>query len=343
MKKIGIVIPRGAVMPDAVLSAYFLFTQVNLYFQNLANLSRTDYRKGRSTEEGGREAQPFKLFLLSHKNNCELYGEHFLVRSQKYKTFHESLDLIIVPGFTSEMESPLEMNQELVQWLKAQYENSNGKTELASMCTGAFLIAATGLLEGRCCTTHWAFQESFIAYFPLVNLQPDSIVTDDNGIYTSGGAYSSLNLILYLIEKFCGKETAVWAAKIFQIDHHRKSQKPFIIFNQQKSHADQAIIQIQNYLEQHFQESMSIQSLATQFNFSRRNLVRRFKKATGNTPIEYLQRVRIESAKRDLEYSAKNINEIIYDCGYNDGNSFRKLFKKYTGFLPSTYRKKYAQ
>ncbi|HMQ61036.1 MAG TPA: helix-turn-helix domain-containing protein [Flavilitoribacter sp.] len=323
MIKTGIVIPKGAVMPSAVISPYFLLLEANKYLA-----------------ETGREPV-FEVMILGSDETTALYNGIFTVRAHTHYADSPRQDLIVIPGFICDMEEPLAVNRELVEWLKVQYLER--ETELASLCTGAFLVAATGLANGRNCTTHWAFEAAFRARFPKVNLLAENIVTDDNGLYASAGAYSSLNLILYLVEKFCERETANWLSKVFQIDIDRSSQKPFAIFNQQRSHIDDPVTGVQEYIETHFREELSVQRLAERFAFSRRNLIRRFKEATGNTPIEYIQRVRIESAKRMLETTRKSVEEIIYESGYNDGKTFRAVFRKYTGLSPSIYRNRYGR
>lgn len=323
MKKIAILVPKGEVLPNAILGAYFLLTQANGYLL-----------------QSGREPA-FAVQICGYTRQSLLYDGSFSVKTQYFKRSEERFDVIIVPGFTCDMAVPLQLNRELIVWMKKQYLEKN--TELASMCTGAFLLAATGLLDGKKCTSHWAFGDSFRAHFPRVNFLPDQIVTDDSGIYSSGGAYSSLNLILYLIEKFAGREVAVWTSKVFQLDLDRKSQKPFAMFNPQKAHHDEAISQVQSFIEAHYPENLMVNDLAGRFAFSRRNFIRRFKEATGNTPIEYIQRVRIEAAKRLLESSDKSVEEVICASGYNDGKAFRSIFKKYTGFLPSNYRQRYGR
>ncbi len=323
MKQTAILVPKGDVMPGSVVGAYFLLTQANLFH----------------AQQG--KPPGFDLNFIGYKKQSPLYDGSFSVKTDYFRKTNKVFDLIIVPGFTCEMDVPLQLNSELIEWMKNQHLNHN--TELASMCTGAFLIAATGLLDGKKCTSHWAFEPSFRQFFPAVNFLPEHIVTDDNGIYASGGAYSSLNLILYLIEKFCGKDTATWTSKIFQIDASRKSQKPFVIFNQQKSHVDESISKAQTYIEQHFAEPLSVNDLAERFAFSRRNFIRRFKIATGNRPIEYIQRVRIEAAKRLLETTPKSIGEVVFEIGYNDSKTFRAVFKKFTGCSPSVYKGKYGR
>ena len=321
MKKIALLLPCGEVMGSAVVGPYAIFAEVNAFL--------------------AQRGQPpaFKVELVGCKRVPSFSEGAFRVQPHCLLEHASGYDMAIVPGFTSEAESMLAANQPLIGWLKQQYEMHG--TELASLCSGAFFIAATGLANGKKCTTHWAYAAEFRARFPKVNLLADRIVTDDGGIYASGGAYSSLNLVLYLLEKFCGKTAAVWAAKVFQIDLHRTSQKPFVIFNNQKSHTDADISRAQEYIEQHYNESLSVTGLASRFAFSRRNFLRRFKEATGNTPIEYLQRVRIEAAKRLLENSAGNIGEVVAASGYSDVKTFRQLFKKYTGFSPTGYRNRY--
>lgn len=323
VKQLAILVPKGDVLPNAIIGAYFLLTQANLY----------------QLQNGG--LPKFDVKIVGYKKQSLLYDGSFSVKTENFRKTEKIFDLLIVPGFTCEMETPIQENASMITWMKRQHQEHG--TELASMCTGAFLIAATGLMVGKKCTSHWAFEAAFRQTFPKVNFLPEYIITDDNGIYTSGGAYSSLNLILYLIEKFCSKETAIWISKVFQLDIDRQSQKPFVIFNRQKAHADEAIGQAQTYIEQHFAEALTVTGLASRFAFSRRNFIRRFKEAVGNTPIEYIQRVRMEAAKRLLETSTKSVEEVIYQTGYSDGKSFRTLFKKFTGCLPSEYRNRYGR
>jgi len=183
--------------------------------------------------------------------------------------------------------------------------------------------------------------DEFRKMFPDVNLVDDRIITDENGLYTSGGAYSSLNLNLYLIEKFAGREMAVLSSKIFEIDISRNSQSPFIIFKGQKSHNDVDILKVQEYIEQNYQQKITVEELSEKIAVSRRTFERRFKKATSNTVIEYVQRVKIEAAKKEFERGNKTVNEIMYEVGYNDPKGFREVFKKVTNMTPSEYANKY--
>lgn len=177
--------------------------------------------------------------------------------------------------------------------------------------------------------------------FPGVDLQPDRLITIEKRIYTNGGAYSFLNLILFLVEKYFDRDTAIYCSKVFQIEIERTSQSPFFIFQAQKNHGDQLIDKAQIYIEENLSERISFEELASKLAISRRNFDRRFTKATGNTPVEYMQRVKVEVAKKTLEKGSKNINEVMNDVGYSDDKAFREVFKKITGLSPLDYKAKY--
>jgi transcriptional regulator GlxA family with amidase domain len=248
-------------------------------------------------------------------------------------------DLIIIGTINGNLEKEIKANYEFIPWMIEQRLKNN--TEIASLCSSAFLLAETGLLDGKVCTTHWSAKETFQQMYPHINLLTDKIITDQDGIYTSGGAYSFLNLVLYLVEKYSGREAALWCSKMFEIEFNRESQSQFTIFRGQKEHDDKPIKEAQQYIENNFGDKISVEDLATMFALSRRNFVRRFKKATSNAPLEYIQRVKIEAAKKKLEASAANVSEVMYEVGYNDNKAFRLIFKKYTGLSPKEYRNRY--
>jgi transcriptional regulator GlxA family with amidase domain len=197
------------------------------------------------------------------------------------------------------------------------------------------------LLDGKSCSTHWAVADNFRSMFPKVNLQTDKLITDENGIYTNGGAYSFLNLIIYLVEKYYDRQTAIFCSKVFQIEMDRQSQSSFTIFTGQKSHSDETVKKAQAYIERNLHEKISVEQLSSKFAVGRRNFDRRFIKATGNTPVEYSQRVKIESAKKAFENSRKTISEVMYEVGYSDVKAFREVFRKITGMSPLEYKGKY--
>src|ERR1700712_814845 len=249
-------------------------------------------------------------------------------------------DMIIIPAIHSDFKKSLEENAAFVPWIKDQYKNG---AEIISLCIGAFFLASTGLLNGKQCATHWSTANEFRALFPEVNLVDDKIMTEEDGIYTSGGAYAYLNLLLYLVEKNAGRDIAVLIAKAFMIDIDRISQSPFIIFQGQKSHADEPVKKAQEFIENNFEEKITVDQLASMLALGRRNLERRFKKATSNTVVEYIQRVKMEVAKKGLESSRENVNEVMYNVGYTDTKAFRTTFKKITGLSPVQYRNKYSR
>lgn len=247
-------------------------------------------------------------------------------------------DLVVIPAMQGDMEKNIRDNEGYIPWILQQYKKG---AEVASLCVGAFLLAATGLVNGRKCATHWMAANDFRRMYPDVNLVEDKIITDEYGIYSSGGAFSYLNLVLYLIEKFAGRDVAVFCSKAFQIDIQRDSQSPFIMFAGQKDHEDEVVKKAQEFIEANFEERITVDQLANMLAVSRRNLERRFKKATSNTLVEYIQRVKIEAAKSRLESSRENVNEVMYKVGYTDPKAFRVTFKRITSLSPVQYRNRY--
>lgn len=247
-------------------------------------------------------------------------------------------DLIIIPAMHGDLEKAMLLNAAFIPWIIQQYK---GGAEVASFCIGAFFLANTGLLKGKQCSTHWVVANEFRSMFPDVNLVDDKIMTDEDGIYTSGGAYSYLNLLVYLIEKYAGRDIAILISKAFMIDIDRVSQSPFIMFQGQKAHEDEPVKKAQEYIESNFEDKITVDQLASMLALGRRSFERRFKKATSNTITEYIQRVKIEAAKKSLETSRKSVYELMFDVGYSDTKAFRTVFKKVTGLSPVEYRNKY--
>lgn len=249
-------------------------------------------------------------------------------------------DLLIIPPTFGDMTKGIAANAEAIPYFKKLYQQG---TSLASLCVGAFLLAETGLLSGKKCSTHWAHVHEFKERYPDVEVADGAIITEHDNIYSSGGASSLWNLILYLVEKYSDRETAVMISKYFALDIGRDSQSQFAIFRGQRNHSDADIQQVQDYIEQHYEDKITIDALAGLINTGRRTFERRFKEATNNTPIAYMQRVRIEAAKSFFEASRKNVTEIMFDVGYTDTKAFRDTFKKITGLTPIDYRNKFAK
>lgn len=266
-------------------------------------------------------------------------GEYIVKTDRLLKEVTET-DLLIIPPTFGDTTKGIQANAAAIPYFKKLYENGSS---LASLCIGAFLLAETGLLNGKKCSTHWAHISDFKERYPEVEVEDGAIITEHDNIYSSGGASSLWNLILYLIEKFADRETAVMISKYFALDIGRDSQSQFAIFKGQRNHRDAEIKKVQDHIEKHYEDRITIESLASLINTSRRTFERRFKEATNNTSIEYIQRVRIEAAKKFFEASRKNISEIMFDVGYTDTKAFRDIFKKITGLTPIEYRNKFAK
>lgn len=281
----------------------------------------------------------FKIALVG-ANKTDFLNDNFLsVKPELSITEIDHTQLIIIPAsLIMSYDTATKNNKLLIDWITKQYKQG---AEVASMCIGSFMLASTGLLAGKVCSTHWALSENFKNLYPNVNLQTDKLITDENGIYTNGGAYSFLNLLLYLVEKFYDRGTAIHCAKYFQIEIDRNLQAEFSIFNGHKKHNDDEVLSAQQFLEKNYQDKISIEKLSANLNIGRRNFDRRFIKATGITPLDYLQRVRIEASKKLLETSRKSINEIMYEVGYNDVKAFRDVFSRVSGLSPLDYKSKY--
>ena len=288
------------------------------------------------TARGKKPAFDIHLVGLTHEN--ELYDGLFAIRPDSAVGDIKKTDLIMIPAFYGNPMDGVERNQDFVPWIVKQYKLG---AEVASLCTGAFLLASTNLLKGKACTTHWMAADIFRQAFPNVKLMPEKVIIDELGIYSSGGAYSFLSLVIYLVEKYCGRDIAVHCSKVMEIEIDRESQSPFVIFSGQKEHHDESIKKAQIFIERNVGNKITIEQLSEMFAISRRNFERRFKKATSNTPVEYLQRVKIEAAKKSLESGRDNVNEVMYAVGYSDHKAFRTIFKKITGLSPIEYRNKY--
>jgi transcriptional regulator GlxA family with amidase domain len=281
----------------------------------------------------------FKVQLVGLTKAVKLHHGPFTVHSDILMDDLKKTDLIIITALGGDVNTALKKNAAFIPWISKQYKKG---AEVASLCLGAFLLASTGLLNGKECSTHWIMADQFREMFPEVTLVDGRVVTEQNGLYSSGGATSYWSLLLHLVEKYAGREMAILASKVYALEIDRKSQSPFIMFNGQKEHVDEPIREAQDYIESRVSERISVGELALRFAIGRRHFERRFKKATKNTPVEYIQRVKIEAAKKHFETSRKNVNEVMYDVGYSDTKAFRTMFKKITGLSPLDYKNKYS-
>jgi transcriptional regulator GlxA family with amidase domain len=323
MKHLTIIVPNGQnnlTTIACIAGAYEIFATAN----------------GHWKEIGKKEL--FKIELAGVSKKVEFHNGLLTLKPQINISAITKTNLIIIPAFNYTYRKVVNENKSLISWIEKQYKKG---AEVASICTGAFMLASAGLLDGKVCSTHWAAENNFRVMFPKVNLQTEKLITDENGVYTNGGGYSFLNLMIYLVEKYYDRQTSIYCAKVFQIEMDRQSQSAFTIFTGQKLHGDEMVKEAQAYIENNLHKKISVEDLSTLFSVGRRNFDRRFIKATGNTPVEYVQRVKIESAKKAFETSRKTINEVMYQVGYSDVKAFREVFRKITGMSPLEYRAKY--
>ncbi|MDB4902561.1 MAG: helix-turn-helix protein [Mucilaginibacter sp.] len=284
------------------------------------------------------KAPLFNVQLVGLNGEVKLNDGVFSIHPNAFISDIEKTDLIIIPALSGDIFTATNTNINYVSWINEQYKNG---AEVASLCTGAFLLAFSGLLKGRQCTTHWLYANEFRHHYSSVTLVDEKAITDQNGLYSSGGNNAWWNLLLHLVEKYAGREIAIYTAKYFVIDLDRNTQSPFIIFNGLKDHGDEVIIRSQEFIEQNYREKFNVDEIASRFDLTRRTFERRFKKGTRNTVAEYIQRVKIEAAKKQLEIGRKSIMEIMLDVGYTDVPTFRDVFKRITGMTPVEYKNKY--
>lgn len=321
MKRVSVYVPRHAVI-EAITPAYRLFRTANDFLQST-----------------GRKPL-FEVEYVGLEKEISTNDGEYTVRIDRLLNEVKKTDLVILPALYGDVEAALEANADALPWVQRMYQKGS---EVASLCIGAFLLAEAGLVNGKKCSTHWAFYDRFRDRYPEVEMVDGAVITDEGRLYSSGGASSLWNLLLYLLEKYTDRGMAILAAKYFAIDIDRNSQGAFTIFTGQKDHNDHEIRQAQDYIEQQYAGKITVDELADRVKVGRRSFERRFRAATNNTPVEYIQRVRIEAAKRSFEASRKNVMEVMLDVGYTDTKAFRDVFKKVTGLTPMEYRNKYTR
>lgn len=320
MKKIGLIIPYDYKLLS-IAAILDVFETVNrIYMEDTKEI-------------------PFEIHILQTPDQIKKDGSSFHGYTIDPITSGLRMDLILIPAFTAaNMKDTISKNQMYIPWIQEQYKVG---TEIASFCTGVFLFGASGLLNGKLATTHVDACDAFVASFPEIHIKPDQTVTADERCYTSGGSTSSFHLLILLVQKYCGNDIAIQIAKIFSIDMDRYKQSYFSTFRPNHTHTDDLVKKIQKKLETHYPEINTIEEVMKDVPASRRNIVRRFKQVTGIPPIEYLQHIRVETAKKQLEQTNQSVSEIISITGYTDPKSFRKVFHKIVGMQPLEYRDKF--
>lgn len=252
----------------------------------------------------------------------------------------ERTDIIILPASGWDVLEQVAKNSSLVSWLRDWH--ARGAT-IAGVCSGVAFLAEAGLLDGRQATTHWGLADILRERYPKVHWRPEQFVTEDSRLFCGGGVYASIDLSLYLVEKFCGHEIALQCAKSLLVGMPRARQSGYSVLPLSRPHSDDKIRQTEDYLREHFNRNLSIDHLAERIGMGPRNFIRRFKAATGSLPGAYIQMLRVSAAKDMLERGAASIQTVCSKAGYEDIAFFRQLFKRHTGMTPAEYRDRFAR
>lgn len=320
MIKVNILVVKNALAAH-VADSFQVFQQVNDW---LVNAEKTTM---------------FHVELTGLQNTIGINNGQFNIHCNNIYENVTDTDLIIVPAISGHSSSSVYINKDLAPWIGNMYKKG---AEVASFSTGTFLVAFSGILDGKSCTTHWDYADEFRYYYPSVSLMDERLITHQDGLYSSGGGTSHWNLLIHLIERFAGREMAIRTAKYFVVDLDKSNQSAFIIFRGLKDHMDQQVLKAQNFIEQHYAKKITVDEIADKFSLTRRTFERRFKKATRHTVAEYIQKVKVEAAKKQLEIGRKSVNEVMDNVGYTDVQSFREIFRRYTGMSPVEYKSKYS-
>lgn len=321
MLKIGILALENC-MCSSITSPMDIFSTANMEWEKITG-----------------DIKPFCKTLIISPDGKSVTGFNGMsITPHRRMDTSENYDIIITPVLFGDLD-PILKKVEIVDWLKKQHEKG---ACLCSVCAGAFLTAEAGLINGRSATTHWKLASDFRNKYPDIILKPEKILIDEGDYICAGGITAYLDLCLYITGRFGSPELASTLSKLLLIDTARQAQLPYQSYCFQKSHGDKEILRAQEWLETHFTEHITIPKLANISRLGERTFARRFKKATGDTPLEYCRMIRIETARKMLETTNKTVEIITNSCGYDDTSSFRRLFKQATGLTPSSYRKKFS-
>jgi transcriptional regulator GlxA family with amidase domain len=247
------------------------------------------------------------------------------------------LDTLVRTGYV--IDAVIACNSGVVPWLRRWAAQG---TKVAGVCSGVALLAEAGLLAGKRATTHWGLTQVYRNRFPDVHWEPEYLITDEADVFCSGGINSAADLSLYLVERFSGREVALACAKALLIEMPRTWQVAFSHVSLHKHHQDEAVQKVQDWLHEHICEPISVDAIAARVAMSPRNFGRRFKNATGHTPLSYIHAARVQIAKQLLEEGKRTVQEVSCDVGYEDAIYFRELFKRHTGVCPTEYRNKFG-
>jgi len=281
----------------------------------------------------------FKVEIATLDGGPVRCANNIEIKAHRALTDIQQTDLLLIPTIAGDIEQTLRRNAGLLPWI---IEQAGRGADIASNCTGAFLLAETGLLDNKLATTHWGFVEEFRYRYPQVDLQPEQLITADGSLFCSGGGMAWLDMALFLIERYCGYDIAMASAKSNVFDISKRSQAAYSSIPGKRYHQDNAILTLQDWLDQNFHQDITIALLAEKTSMTERTLIRRFKQATGDSLIHYLQCIRVDAAKKLLRREHITIEAITHDVGYRDVSSFIRLFKKHTGLSPSAHRARFS-
>lgn len=282
----------------------------------------------------------FDIEIISSTGESVSSFSHFVIQPSSSIMADVHYDLIYVPGFMGDVDHVISAEASTcIAWLKRQFQQG---TVLTAACNGNFLLAEAGVFAGRKATTHWSLIDTFRERYKNVELQPERILIDEGDTISAAGVTAYFNLALFLVERYGSKELSLTCAKVFLVDSGRKIQTPYQMYQISKKHGDEEIARVQEWLENNFNEPVTLEKLMDISHLSEKTLIRRFKKATGDTPLVFLQKLRVENAKRLLESKTISFNEITWEVGYNDVSYFHKLFKSETGLTPVEYRSRFS-
>jgi transcriptional regulator GlxA family with amidase domain len=248
-------------------------------------------------------------------------------------------DLVLITASHSCLLERFASSTPIVPWLSAVHEQGS---YLAGVCSGVALLAETGLLDNRRATTHWGVAENYRQRYPKVRWQPEHFITEDRGLFCGGGVYAAIDLSLYIVEKFCGHEIALECAKSLMVTPPRNLQSGYAMAPLSRPHGDEKIKHVEDQLQKRFDQEISLEAVAAEHAMSSRNLLRRFKAATGHLPGEYLQLLRVAAARQLLERGRSTVQQVASAVGYEDSTYFRAIFKRHIGMTPSEYRNRFG-
>jgi transcriptional regulator GlxA family with amidase domain len=281
----------------------------------------------------------FEIVIITETGKAAVGFSRFPIQAQRSIKTKSQFDLIYVPGFVGDLEDVLPKQIKLIDWIKKQHRKG---AILAAACNGNFLLAEAGALDGKKATTHWSLINTFRQRYTKIIVEPEKIVIDNGSVLSAAGVTAYFNLAIFLVERYGSKDLALTSAKVFLVDSGRKIQTPYQMFQVTKSHGDEEIVRVQDWLESNYNQAITLERMTQVSNLGKKTLIRRFKRVTGDTPTLYLQKLRIENAKRLLESKRFSFNEITWRVGYNDISSFHKVFKSETGLTPIEYRSKFS-